>query len=1543
MARRINFPISVRILPAKTKTSRNFNLGVSVTPAKIPSQILEINYPFEFNLQPININFSEPIKNTAYQFLSEILETYIDEDRELKTLLNFGEDNQNVILSHRYGPIDSSGINTLQLKLLSPLSDDVELNTPAFISTEVANTVIQKSRIRFAPEIDRSPFLRPRNTGVQINDQIGKTLKNITLNILDLETGSLGGFDGSSNVSFEDNIFRRWYSYDFNSAELNIDFTDYNNFILYGSATMRLQAFRQKLLEIERLSRDSIQFEGSVFTGSLASAGSSYVLQQSAKLAREKEDIIRSFDRYEQHLYFTPSGSESPYSSSAWYAEGGEEYNETSYWPKTQNGNLFPVNSEESIIWFETQLQIAQRFDEFNENNLINTIPTHIREDEENAPYFTFIVMIGHFFDTIKPYIDQFPEIYSRYIDPDQELSKDLVSTIAESVGFKMPTIDSVFNLAETVLGTSENRSRRDFTAESHKRLLHNLPFFAKTKGTRTALRTVLRTLGITEELIDIKESGIAETGSSYVFSEFYNSIKFNGTNNEYLVLPLASSQRTPAPRSIQVNLSIAENKDMTILNGDDLWALNVLSHPTNPKLVKIALNSNGGTFLSSSYFENDPSELVNISIRTYEDTQRAVLKVTKVYQEDILFDSVTSENIGATDFVPLWNITDDIYIGGTGTIAIDNFVGNIDEVRLWAINLSDTAILNTIFDPGSNAGDIFTDASDNLYVQISLNKIDEELLINSSSIMNESPYGDIADTPSLEEIQVSGITQESFVRNSRYIKQTLPRIGAGAYVTNKVKIAPPAIFKGQFITSDGVKKLSRTNSIVALRDKPSRRGKNKVNISASPANIINQNIIRNIGLENVNQSYGIPNDSYKTLPNAFDDLLDHYNKFYYVNVDQNKFIRTIASVSSVINQIIDYFIPSRASAMVGVTIEPTLLERTKIPPIRKIKLYGIGSRRTNNVLENPSLFRKDYEATFTLSDEVNISNEIVSGSYLTKDIIVDADQTIIPKVSVSALDAKTADSISTVSALTAKFSDIAENLAGSLSRLNATVEDIEKSVSASFHLIDTQHPTWDVIDVLKSGNDINDPQYLISKELINKFPGRFIKRKASINLGYDKLNKIGFSLGNGLGKEGAEPYGRVYPRKLFEYEINRPRRGGTTSLTRRALYPIAPSCDLEEFGSRNYFIQKFGVYYFPKKIKKPFYVNPLNASWDLETQEFVGATTWSYGEEYNINDVVFQDIQVGTEVAGILGEELTEAARRGNGRFYAFKTRPTYPNDVEGNEVAQYFESVPSTLPPSLDKDNWSRIRFSPKIIREPKRVVFDTFTTPDPALNDFKTTTIDITRRIDLPERFVDLFFIGTLPGNSRRFGQITVQNIASLFAVQMNSPSQILPNIRLRLYRSAEARDLDANRPLYEYPSVDAGVLLDMRITEFGSLTITNPIPTLISQGIALDGNIYYIVDNVNSTQSEQVNLYLYYFATQIEPRLPRGYLRKHYRYFRDNSTATKRRSFVGCKNTVDTTIDGLPPVQIFLSEDTDVTVAPTLENNEIEFGGGGTLQS
>jgi hypothetical protein len=1586
----LTYNIRVEILPANVASSFIHTIEVEVTPAAVPAQEVEFNFPFRFDLSKIPINISEPIKETAFNFLSNILETYIDEDRELKTLLNFGEDRQNVIISQRTSGTNASGVPNLQFKLLQPVSSDIEINTPAFISVEVANTIIQSSRIALAPPLDRTPYLRPRNTDIKVGEELGRSLKNVTLEVLNLRSGSLGTEDASKNISFEDEIFRRWYSYDFNSAELNINFTDYNNFIFYGSATMRLQAFRQKLLEIQRLTDLNKQFSGNIFTGSLATAGASYILEQSAKISQEKENIIRSFDRYEQFLYFTPSGSNLPYSASAWYAEGSTEYNQLSYWPKTSNNLLYSIDSQVAKSWFEEQIQIAQRFDEFNENNLINTIPTHIREHEENSSYFTFIAMIGHFFDTIKPYVDQFPEIFNRYINPNENLSKDLVANIAESVGFKLPTIDSVFNLAESVLGTTEKEPRRDFTTEAYKRLLHNLPLFAKSKGTKTALRSALRTLGITEELIDIQESGKSDETSYRLFSENYNLLNFEGSQS-YVEIPISSSLRTPSPRTMQLGVSIFNNKNMTLLNGDDLWKLDVKVNPLDNKKIRFEIvDSSSNELMATDYFNNNTFSPINLSIQTYATDGSSTLRAIRVYREDLEFDIQSTDS---NQFINLWDDTQILYIGGSGSIITDNFEGNISDIKVWGINLLDKNIINAAFDPASNAGNLFSDPIESLYIHLPLNKINLSLLENNQQLLNETPYLNKNESPSLEFINVEGIVTSSIGRDVRYITQKNISTGFSGTLTNKIKIAPPPVF----IEESGSKRLYRDKSIVSVKNK-TIAGNNKVVLATSPTTLINQNIIRNMGLENINSLYGIPNSSYITLPNSLTALRKYYNKFYYINVDKNKFIRNTANIFSTINQIIDYFIPSRANALVGVVIEPTVLERTRIPLVRNIKLYGLGSRRTTKVLENPSQNTVDYSATFTLSENISLISNLLSGSFDTIDINIKAkdDEKLISTT--SALDAKTANSISTISSLTAKFVKNVELVKGSLLKIKTNIKPLiysiegtssplflqikkpveeikantslfdvkiieplnnvssisiifggtisrtENNVNVDYKLIDRQHLSANITSVIKSFKNKNNPDFATSKELISKFPRKYLDKASAINLNLNKMDKFKFSLGAGLGLPNAEPYNKVYTRKLFEYEILRPRSGGITSLTRRGLYAIPPSCDLENYGSRNYFIQDFGVYYFSKIIKTPIYSNPLSVVWNQELQDFENVPEWRPGNRYKENDVVIQNIDI--TLNNILGETRGKAARKGNGKYYVFKTKPTTVSQNSQpykQKIGESFftEDVPSPLPPSLDKSNWARLRFLPKKIPNPRRVVFDTFTIPEPKLNDFKTTTVDVSRRIDLPQRFIDSFSIGTISATQSKRGKIKVQNISALFATQVNGISISSPQIRLRLYKTDIDRELDFAREIDETPAPNSGLLLDLVFNNFGVIENINPVVSLVTDLNNFDGELFYTMTNLSNVSVGRLNLFIYYFAIDVEPRLPIGYLKKHYKFFRDNSTATKRRNYLGCKNTPGTTVDGRPPVEIFISEGTELVVDPGIENNEIRFGKGSIL--
>jgi hypothetical protein len=308
----------------------------------------------------------------------------------------------------------------------------------------------------------------------------------------------------------------------------------------------------------------------------------------------------------------------------------------------------------------------------------------------------------------------------------------------------------------------------------------------------------------------------------------------------------------------------------------------------------------------------------------------------------------------------------------------------------------------------------------------------------------------------------------------------------------------------------------------------------------------------------------------------------------------------------------------------------------------------------------------------------------------------------------------------------------------------------------------------------------------------------------------------------------------------------------------------------------------------------------------------------------------VYQNVtNLNTELGSVIG-----SVGSGNGRYYVFKNRPAYKATTDG--TAYYAGGVPSYIPPSLDKENWDVLRFTPTLRQVAKRVVFDTYSVPDPSLNNFKTTTISVDKIIDAPSRYLDSFTIPIIQGNSYTTGEFSMQNIMLLIAAQTS-----VAGLRLRLYRTSDGRDADISRPIEVRPTDAHKVLIDMSLTKQNIYELVNPITTLVADGLPPAGKLYYTIDNLDSETKLAVTLVLYYFAIQIEPKIPQKYLRKHYRFFRDNSTGTKRRNYYGCKNTQNTTIDGLPPIQVFLSEGTSVVISPTQTNQEIITGGGGQL--
>ena len=194
-------------------------------------------------------------------------------------------------------------------------------------------------------------------------------------------------------------------------VELNIDYSDYNNFVFFSSAQTRLENFYYKLTLLENYAASASY--GATSTAYYNSGSNNY---WNTKI----QETITNFDGYEYYLYYD-SGSTA--------------------WPKSNSTPPYvnvPSTSSIGQTWINNQLTVASLYDENNKDNLAATIPLYIREDADNANYELFVEMVGQHFDSIWTYTSAVTEKYNSDNRVESGLSKDLVGTALKDFGIKL-------------------------------------------------------------------------------------------------------------------------------------------------------------------------------------------------------------------------------------------------------------------------------------------------------------------------------------------------------------------------------------------------------------------------------------------------------------------------------------------------------------------------------------------------------------------------------------------------------------------------------------------------------------------------------------------------------------------------------------------------------------------------------------------------------------------------------------------------------------------------------------------------------------------------------------------------------------------------------------------------------------------------------------------------------------------------------------------------------------------------------------------------
>jgi hypothetical protein len=431
----------------------------------------------EIRLKSINLT-SDELLTSGETLISELNST----QEQKYFILNFDNNIQLVVINIATDIEDPS----ILLKLYKPFPSELREKASCWISEEIIEPYAFDLNLDTSVIVGDGPKLKGPNFDIDID------IKQNPSTEYQNYTSIVSSLTGSSYQ----NVLN--YMND-NSYDLNIDYTNFSNFIHFSSAEIRVKNFYSKVKQIEDYNNN---------INVITSSTNLLKNEQTSSIKLKINNIIQNFDGFENYMYFESS----------------------SYtWPKSGNikpYTLLSTGSATAISWYNNYTGSAGAYDEENLDHLYYFLPTYIKNDPGNyQPYYDFIDMIGHYFDNIWIYIISINELYNADNNLEKGVSKDIVYDALQSLGVKLYNAKSNDDFNDYIFGLNSgstlftdnfsvtssylnNIPKKDLLAETYKRIYHNIPLLSKTRGTSAGLRNLINTFGVTSSIFTPKEFG---------------------------------------------------------------------------------------------------------------------------------------------------------------------------------------------------------------------------------------------------------------------------------------------------------------------------------------------------------------------------------------------------------------------------------------------------------------------------------------------------------------------------------------------------------------------------------------------------------------------------------------------------------------------------------------------------------------------------------------------------------------------------------------------------------------------------------------------------------------------------------------------------------------------------------------------------------------------------------------------------------------------------------------------------------------------------
>ena len=739
----------------------------------------------------------------------------------------------------------------------------------------------------------------------------------------------------SSDAFISDEIKNEFLSQSMDSVEINVDHSDFKNFVNFSSAEKRISNFKYKAELIE-----SYKVTSASYIGVSGSADDLSLYHNNIK------EVKNNFDPFEKYMYFQSSS----------YISSSIGVFHDNAWPKTGGSGavnddyiLAHTTSSLATTWYNNQISSASLYDTENLNKLSNILPNHIKIDSQNQTYLTMTDMMGHHFDNIWVYIKAMGDTYDRREKLNEGISKDLLMSVGKSLGWQLNDGKDTVSLARYALGKEvtgsafsnySSISERDASREVWSRIINNMPYFLKNKGTIRAIKGLISAYGIPSTILRVKEYGGPDlpddaTPQFEIKRKFTKSLDFR--SSQYIQTTWSddsSTNRKPDTIEFRFKSPISRNQvlvEKTSLNTSSSFYINLKDNGSTDDYGYVAFQisgSDGMKEISSSNFpvydnefhsvmvrrtsgsdNRNVSQSFELSVGKYDASRSKIhLYSTSTLHTDIVASSSYNQN---------WENDGTIFIGGTGTVGgYIQFSGSLMEYRHWTEVLNTGSFKNHIGNPKAFDGNTISSSYNNLVLRYSFDD-NKDLSSDTDGIRDVS-----ANTTNAYSGSHHNFSGNFFKNVEDETKTNIPSIGGLRRVTNKVRIEENKMFP--------LANLSRVNRATISAYDQAPTDSNKVGVFFAPTDVINNDIIESVANLNFDQYLGDPRDLQKLSYRGLKGISDKYWQKYTSPNNFWDYIRLIKYYDQSLFPQVRKMIPARAKPNLGILIEPNIFERPK-------------------------------------------------------------------------------------------------------------------------------------------------------------------------------------------------------------------------------------------------------------------------------------------------------------------------------------------------------------------------------------------------------------------------------------------------------------------------------------------------------------------------------------------------------------------------------------------------------------------------------------